>query len=113
MYRDFKVRVKDIAPHNMLALLRGETEGVLDLELSFDEEVVMSYLESQKFIPKFERFGLLSRDAQGRVQPFDQSFLINEVRSGKTYADVESIKTFETNLRELLLSSCRNETDAR
>jgi len=51
MYRDFKVRVKD-TPHNMLALLRGETEGVLDLELSFDEEVVMSYLESQEIHPK-------------------------------------------------------------
>jgi len=34
-----------------------------------------------------------------------KAFLINEVRSDrKTYADVESIKTFETNLRELLLS---------
>jgi len=43
MYRDF-IRVKDIAPHNMLALLRGETEE-FELRLSFDEEVVMSYLE--------------------------------------------------------------------
>jgi len=58
--------------HNMLALLRGETEGVLDLELSFDEEVVMSYLESRKFIPKFDS-GLLSRmlkDAFNRLIAF-------------------------------------------
>jgi len=32
----------------MLQRCRGETEGVLNLELSFDEEVVMSYLESQE-----------------------------------------------------------------
>jgi len=39
--------------------------------------------------------------------------LIGEVRSDrKTYADFESIKTFETNLRELLLSPPGDETDA-
>jgi uncharacterized protein len=106
MYRDFKVRVRDIAPHNMLALLRGETEGVLDLELSFDEEVVMSYLESQEIQTKvgavrdFYR-GML-KDAFNRLM---KASLVSEVRSDrKTYADLESIKTFETNLRELLLS---------
>ncbi len=29
MYRDFKARVKDIAPHSMLALRRGEAEGIV------------------------------------------------------------------------------------
>lgn len=106
MYRDFKIRVKDIAPHNMLALLRGETEGVLNLELSFDEEVVMSYLESQEIhtkIPAIRDFyrGML-KDAFNRLI---KASLIGEVRSDrKTYADFESIKTFETNLRDLLLS---------
>ncbi len=106
MYRDFKVRVRDIAPHNMLALLRGETERVLNLELSFDEEVVISYLESQEIQTKvgavrdFYR-GML-KDAFNRLI---KASLIGEVRSDrKTYADIESIKTFETNLRELLLS---------
>ena len=106
MYRDFQIRVKDIAPHNMLALLRGETEGVLNLELSFDEEVVMSYLESQEIhtkIPAVRDFyrGML-KDAFNRLMKVS---LIGEVRSDrKTYADFESIKTFETNLRDLLLS---------
>ena len=36
MYRNFRVNVKDIAPHNILALLRGETEGALSLELDFE-----------------------------------------------------------------------------
>ncbi len=106
MYRDFQIGVKDIAPHNMLALLRGETEGVLNLELSFDEEVVMSYLESQEIhtkIPAVRDFyrGML-KDAFNRLMKVS---LIGEVRSDrKTYADFESIKTFETNLRDLLLS---------
>lgn len=107
MYRDFKIRVKDIASHNMLAMLRGETEGVLDLDLSFDEDVVMSYLQSQEIHPKVpalrDFYPAMLKDAFNRLM---KSSLISEVRSNsKTIADVESIKTFETNLRELLLSS--------
>jgi len=99
MYRDFKVRVKDIAPHNMLALLRGETEGVLDLELSFDEEVVMSYLESQEIHPKVRAIrdfyrGML-KDAFNRLI---KASLINKCALTGKRTDVESIKTFETNL---------------
>lgn len=106
MYRNFQVRVKNIAPHNMLALCRGEAEGVLDFQLAFDEEVVLSYLESKEIHTKVRGIrdfyrGML-RDAFNRLM---KASLIGEVRSiRKIYADVESIKTFESNLRELLLS---------
>ena len=107
MYRNFQVRVRDIAPHNMLALCRGNESGVLDFDLSFDEEVVMSYLESKEIqtlvqaVRDFYR-GML-KDAFNRLM---KASLIGEVLSEKKiYADVESIKTFETNLRELLLSA--------
>ena len=107
MYRNFQVRVRDIAPHNMLALCRGKESGVLDFDLSFDEEVVMSYLESkeiQTLVQAVRDFyqGML-KDAFNRLM---KASLIGEVLSEKKiYADVESIKTFETNLRELLLSA--------
>ncbi len=32
MYRSFKIRAKEIHPHNMLALLRGEKEGILTID---------------------------------------------------------------------------------
>ena len=107
MYRNFQIRVKNIASHNMLALCRGEAEGVLGFDLSFDEEFVMSYLESKEIHTKVQAVrdfyrGML-KDAFNRLMKVS---LIGEVRSDrKIYADVESIKTFETNLRELLLSS--------
>jgi uncharacterized protein len=107
MYRNFQVKAKDIAPHNMLALFRGETEGVLNLDLSFDEDVVQSYLESEEIrtkIPAVRDYyrGML-KDAFNRLM---KTSLTTEVRSDrKAYADIESIKTFETNLRELLLSA--------
>jgi len=106
MYRDFQIRVKNIAPHNLLALCRGETEGVLNFDLSFDESVVMSYLESKEIqtkVPAIRDFyrGML-KDAFNRLMK--TSLQSEVIADRKTYADIESIKTFETNLRELLLS---------
>ncbi len=107
MYRNYQIKVKDIAPHNMLALYRGEAEGVLDFDISFDEAVVLSYLESQEIRTKNPAvrnfYQLMLKDAWSRLM---KDSLISVVRQEKkNYADIESIKTFETNLRELLLSS--------
>jgi len=107
MYRDYKVRVKEIASHNMLALRRGETEGVLTFTVDFDPAAVSSYLEAQEIhasAPNVRTFyqAMLS-DAFERLM---KTTLIGEVRlQKKTAADRESVRTFETNLRELLLSS--------
>ncbi|MBW4638828.1 MAG: RNA-binding transcriptional accessory protein [Gloeocapsa sp. UFS-A4-WI-NPMV-4B04] len=106
MYRNYQIPVRNIAPHNMLALCRGETEGVLNFELAFDEAFVMSYLESQEIYTKVrtirEFYQQMLKDAFNRLM---KASLITEIISDrKTYADIESIKTFEINLRELLLS---------
>lgn len=107
MYRDYKIRVPNIAPHNMLALCRGEAEEILHFEISFDEDVVLSYLESQEIHSKQRVirnfYQDMLKDAFNRLM---KTSLISEVISEKKlYADIESIKTFETNLRELLLSA--------
>lgn len=107
MYRDFRIMVKDVAPHHVLALRRGETEGVLYFELAFDSEHVAAYLESQELHSNHPRirdfYRTMLRDAFERLMKFS---MIGEVRfDKKLYADVESIRTFETNLRELLLAS--------
>ncbi|MGD1806999.1 Tex family protein [Dapis sp. BLCC M126] len=106
MYRNFRVNVQDIAPHNMLALLRAETEGILNLELDFDREFVLSYLADSEIrtrVKEIRNFHQeMLKDAFNRLM---KNSLINEVRTQKkAEADIESIKTFETNLRELLLS---------
>jgi len=106
MYRNFRVNIKDIAPHNMLALLRGETEGVLNLEIDFDREFVLSYLADSEIRSRAKEirnfYQEMLKDAFNRLM---KNSSINEVRTQKkAEADIESIKTFETNLRELLLS---------
>jgi uncharacterized protein len=78
----------------------------LNLELAFDEDIVLAYLESEAIktkVPAIRTFyrGML-KDAFNRLMKIS---LITEVRAAKKLdADIESIKTFETNLRELLLS---------
>lgn len=107
MYRDYKIKVKDIAPHNMLALLRGENEKVLNLELTFDESDVLYYLESQEIKTKVRSirdfYQAMLKDAFNRLMKTSLSSEV--IVNRKNYADIESIKTFESNLRELLLSS--------
>ncbi len=107
MYRNYQARVKNIASHNMLALCRGENEGVLSFDISFDEDVVLSYLESKEIRSKHRPirnfYQEMLKDAFNRLM---KSSLTSEVISEKKlYADIESIKTFEANLRELLLSA--------
>ncbi|NEP89677.1 MAG: RNA-binding transcriptional accessory protein [Okeania sp. SIO2C2] len=106
MYRNFRVNVKDIAPHNMLALLRAESEGILNLELDFDRDFVLSYLADSEIKTRVKEvrsfYQEMLKDALNRLM---KNSLINEVRGQKkAEADIESIKTFETNLKELLLS---------
>ncbi|PYN91476.1 MAG: RNA-binding transcriptional accessory protein, partial [Candidatus Rokuibacteriota bacterium] len=107
MYRDFRVRVKDIAPHNMLALRRGEHEGVLFVDLVFDESHVIGFLAAREIRTRDEQLrgflGRMLRDAFERLMKFS---LVGEVRlEKKQRADAASIATFEANLRELLLAS--------
>jgi uncharacterized protein len=107
MYRNYQIPVADIAPHNLLALYRGEAEGILDFDLSFDEGVVLSYLESQEIRTKNPSLSKFYHDLlkDGWTRLMKES-LIGAVRAEKkSFADVESIKTFEANLRDLLLSS--------
>jgi protein Tex len=107
MYREYKVRVKDIAPHNMLALRRGETEGILTFTVEFDSAFVSSYLEAQEMHAAaanvLSYYKTMLADAFERLM---KTTLIGEVRlEKKIAADRESVRTFEANLRELLLSS--------
>ncbi len=107
MYRNYQTRVKNIAPHNLLALARGETEGVLHFEISFDDNVVLSYLESKEIKTKNrvirDFYQRMLKDAFNRL--LKASLMSEVISEKKKIADIESIKTFEANLRELLLSA--------
>ncbi|MDX2127624.1 MAG: Tex family protein [Chloroherpetonaceae bacterium] len=107
MYRNYRAKAKEIPSHNMLALRRGETEGVLVLDFEFDTELVQNTIE--KFEIKTNASELIQylktmlKDAFDRLM---KTTLIGEMRyEKKKEADTAAVKTFAENLRELLLSS--------
>lgn len=107
MYRKYMAPVSKVAPHNLLALFRGETEKVLSLELEFSEDDICEYLAAQEIKTKIpairEFYRSMLKDAFNRLM---KTSLVNEVRAEcKLQADIGSISNFETNLRELLLSA--------
>jgi len=107
MYRDYQAKVKAIASHNLLALLRGETEEILTLNLDFDEAHILDYLESQQLrakTPALRQFYQeMLKDAFNRL--IKTSAIASVITEKKAWADGESIKTFEANLRDLLLAA--------
>jgi len=107
MYRKYSVPVSKVAPHNLLALFRGESEKIVNLNLDFNEDRICDYLALQEIKTKaaaVRQFYLnMLKDAFDRLI---ETSLINEVRAeAKLQADIGSISNFETNLRELLLSA--------
>ncbi len=106
-YRNYQISIKAIAPHNLLALLRGQSEGILGMNLEFEEDVVIDYLEScilRSQSPQLRQFyQTLIRDAFGRLMK--TSLVTGVIGEKKEWADIESIKTFEANLRDLLLTA--------
>ncbi len=106
MYRNYQYSVRKISPHNILALYRGEAEKILTVNVVIDEEQAIYYLESKEIHtsnPEITTFYCkMLKDSFNRLL---KPALIREIRSDrKFYADTESIKTFETNLRNLLLA---------
>jgi len=106
MYRNYSASVSKIAAHNVLALFRGEAEKVLKLDLDCDRDKILENLEGQilrtrnrVLRPWFQ--GVIEDSFNRLMKPS----LTSDIRSEcKLAADIESIQTFETNLRELLLS---------
>lgn len=106
MYRNYSAPVSKIAAHNLLALFRGEEEKVLRLDLDCDRDKILENLEAQilrtrnrVLRPWFQ--GVIEDSFSRLMKPSLTSDIRNEC---KLAADIESIQTFETNLRELLLS---------
>lgn len=108
MYYDYSEKVKDIKSHRVLALNRGEKEGVLSVSISDDKENVLKWLESkiiknqnQKTSPVYDFVIQALEDSYKRlIFPSIQ----REIRKELTEkADEVAIDVFSKNLEKLLL----------
>jgi uncharacterized protein len=106
MYRAYQAPVRSIASHNLLAILRGDREGILKVGLEIDQDSILPALEQRVVkttAAEVRRFyQALIQDAYSRLM---KPSLTNEVMAEKkAWADEVSIQTFEANLKNLLLS---------
>lgn len=107
MYFDHREPVKRIPSHRLLAMNRGEAEGLLKVALKLDEEYILSNIKPElAFNPQFEFFA----DLQKAVEDCYERLLLPAIESIvfenlKAKADEEAISVFASNLRELLLAA--------
>ncbi len=106
-YFDWTEPVAKIPSHRMLAIRRGEAEGILLVRINPPEEGPLNLLEGL-FVkapgkPAGEQVRLAVQDGYKRLLAFSMEA---EIRlESKKKADAEAIRVFAENLRELLLAS--------
>ncbi len=103
LYYDFKEEVKRIPPHRILAINRGENEGILKVKIDVDVEEIYKVIE-RRYIHKdlyVDQIKLAISDAFKRLL---NPSLTTEIRNElKEKAEEESLKIFASNAREKLL----------
>ena len=104
-YYEFAEPLRRVPSHRLLAIRRGEAEGFLSVSISPDEEAAIERLDRQFLRGSSgskDQVALAIRDSYKRlIKPSIETEFDNK---SKAKADLEAIKIFADNLRELLLS---------
>lgn len=105
-YFDFSEPLKRCSSHRLLAMRRGEKEGILRISISTDDEVCLEKLK-KNFVYGKGKCSSLTGDAvedsfKRLIKPAIETEFAN---LSKEKADEEAIGVFTENLRQLLLSA--------
>ncbi len=108
-YFDFSESLAHIASHRLLAVLRAEQEGYLNLRIDADPEKCGNKLYydfcHQKKYPNPDLSAQIRSAIDDAYKRLLEPSISNEViKDAKERADIESIKVFGENLRQLLLA---------
>ncbi|MCX4334971.1 MAG: Tex family protein [Bacteroidales bacterium] len=108
-YFDYSESLARIAPHRLLAMLRAEEEGFITLKIDADAEkcgnkLYYDFCQERRYPakPLAEQIRLAVDDSYKRL--LEPSISNEMVKTAKEKADIESIKVFGENLRQLLLA---------
>jgi len=105
MYYDYREKLADIPPHRLLAINRGEREGVLKVKVELPDDAVIRAIEERVLTRPQSIFAphLRAAIADGYKRLLFPS-ITRELRSRHTEdADDHAIRVFARNLRRLLL----------
>lgn len=108
-YFDYSESLERMAPHRLLAILRAEDEGFLSVKIDADPEkcgkkIYYDFCQERRYpaAPLAEQIHMAFDDAYKRLL---EPSIANEVlKEAKEKADIESIRIFGENLRQLLLA---------
>ncbi len=106
-YFDWSEPLKDVPSHRMLAMRRGEKEGFLFMRIQADEEAALTKMRGRFGVSNggacATQLDLAIADSFKRLLGLS---LETEFRmKAKKEADIEAVRVFAENLRELLLAS--------
>ena len=108
-YFDFSDPVDRVAPHRLLAALRAEEEGYITLKIDADPEkcgkkIYYDFCQERRYpaAPLAEHMHMAFDDAFKRL--IEPSISNEVLKEAKEKADIESIRIFGENLRQLLLA---------
>ena len=106
MYYDYNELVKTIKPHRVLAINRGEKEGILSVKIDFNEDKVIEYLEGKLIKNKdSESYQLVVDSIKDSLSRLILPSVEREIRAELTeIASEKSIEVFMDNLEHLLLT---------
>lgn len=107
LYYDFDVPVKKVLNHQILAINRGESEGILSGNIIADEDAITRYLKFRLVgSKKGPATDILVQAAQAAYKRFIGPAIAREIRKtlfGRASGD--AIKVFGTNLYHLLMAA--------
>ena len=106
MYYEYSEPVKHAKAHRILAVNRGEKEGVLSVNIEIDENEIISYLE-KKIIKNTESFvcDIVLDSIKDSLKRLILPSIEREIRSDlKDNSEVVAIDNFSKNVESLLLT---------
>jgi uncharacterized protein len=105
-YFQWEEAVSKAPSHRVLAMRRGEEEGILALECAPPDEEALYLLESKAIQPKHRESGYIRKAIHDGYKRLMKPSMETELRmESKRKADEEAIQVFADNLRQLLLAS--------
>ena len=109
-YFEWEEPLKRCSSHRLLAMRRGESEGILRLSLTIDDDEAVKRLKRNLPPAPFQGGGACRRLLEEAVEDGYKRLLLPSIETefmnlSKQRADEEAIRVFAENLRQLLLSA--------
>ena len=108
-YFEYSESLERIAPHRLLAILRAEEEGFITVKIDVDPEkcgkkIYYDFCQERRYpaAPLAEHMHMAFEDSFKRL--LEPSISNEVIKEAKEKADLESIRIFGENLRQLLLA---------